>query len=76
MGYDFRQTKKEKVVVHVYKVNGKVDEYYYKDLALAKRFADMMFKKHNVYKVKVWDLTVGPIIANNPNAEALVYERM
>jgi len=75
MAYDFRQKSKERFIVHVYKVTGNHNEYFYKSLELAKIFADRIFKNNpGVYKVKIWDSTLGKIEPNRHDAVALVYE--
>lgn len=74
MSYDFRQKQGGRYVIHVYRANGRHNEYFYDDLALARKFCGTSFKQSNVYKVKLWDTLEGPIEPNNPNAAALVVE--
>lgn len=74
MFFDIRQNRGGRYIIHVYTMAGKHNEYFYKDLALAKKFCATAFKKENVYKVKLWDTDKGPVEPNNPNAAALVLE--
>jgi len=74
MEYDFRQKAKSRFVLHVYKIGGDPNEYFYEDMVLAQKFAKVCFRRYDVYKVKMWDLEKGPIEPNNPNARALVFE--
>lgn len=60
------------VEVHIYRIRRRIQIYYYIDSVLAVNFARSAFARPGVYKVKVWDKRLGPILAGRLTAEALL----
>jgi len=65
------------IVIHAYQLDGKgalLLVYFYQDDIAAKEFARRLFKRQNVWKVRVWDRRLGAIIPNRLNPVALILE--
>lgn len=66
-------THNQQFEVHCYYISRPVTVYF-ADKKQAIDHANVVFEDDQCYKVKVWDLSLGPVEPNKPSAKALIYE--
>lgn len=71
--------RNSKYIMHVYRAITKPKRYTFDDLVKAMKFGDTIWNTNqmyngSMYKIKLWDLSLGKIEENNPNAKGLIRE--